>query len=130
MKRTIKRTVGKTAYTLLIITGILFVASANVHAQNEITVGEVKVINAGDGRLLFREYKSEKPLNGQHRIIDGYRSEYRLAEFENGFYNGSYQFFKSDKLTEQGGATTRKRNITRMDFATANIPKFSKTEAS
>lgn len=64
---------------------------------------EVSVINYGDGRLLFRRINEDKtPLNGENRIIDGYRSEYILAGFKNGMYDGKYRHFKSDRLVEEG----------------------------
>ena len=66
-------------------------------------VDELSVINYGDGRLLFRQYdKDNTPLNGSHRIIDGYRSEYILAEFKDGMYNGDYKYFKNNRLKEEG----------------------------
>ena len=66
-------------------------------------VDELSVINYGDGRLLFRQYdKDNTPLNGSHRIIDGYRSEYILAEFKDGMYNGDYKYFKKNRLKEEG----------------------------
>lgn len=65
-------------------------------------VDELSVINYGDGRLLFRQYdKDNTPLNGSHRIIDGYRSEYILAEFKDGMYNGDYKYFKNNRLKEE-----------------------------
>ena len=68
-----------------------------------IQVDELSVINYGDGRLLFRQYdKDNTPLNGSHRIIDGYRSEYILAEFKDGMYNGDYKYFKNNRLKEEG----------------------------
>lgn len=73
-------------------------------AQQQVyRVEEVSVINYGDGRLLFRQFDEQKtPLNGALRLIDGYRSEYILAEFKDGMYNGNYQHFKSNKLHEAG----------------------------
>lgn len=66
-------------------------------------VDELSVINYGDGRLLFRQYdKDNTPLNGSHRIIDGYRSEYILAEFKDGMYNGDYKYLKNNRLKEEG----------------------------
>lgn len=43
-------------------------------AQKEYKIDQVSVVNVGDGRLLFQELKTEKALNGEHRIIDGYHS--------------------------------------------------------
>ena len=66
-------------------------------------VDEVAVINQGDGPLLFRQLDEDKtPLQGTYRIIDGYRSEYVVAEFKDGMYHGEYQHFKHNKLRESG----------------------------
>lgn len=84
------------------LTGLLTVVAITVAAQNEINIERVSVINVGDGRMLFRDADSEKPLDGEHRIIDGYRSEYILAQFKDGMYDGSYSYFKYNKLVEEG----------------------------
>lgn len=84
---------------------LLFVAvTVAANAQEKVyQIDEVSVINYGDGRLLFRQIdESKTPLNGEHRIIDGYRSEFILAEFSNGMYNGKFQYFKNNKLKEEG----------------------------
>ncbi|MDO4702542.1 toxin-antitoxin system YwqK family antitoxin [Tannerella sp.] len=66
-------------------------------------VEEITVLNYGDGCFLFREHnESKKPLEGKHRIIDGYLSEYILAEFKDGMYHGSFQRFKYNKMVEEG----------------------------
>ena len=57
-------------------------------AQKEYKIDQVSVVNVGDGRLLFQELKTEKALNGEHRIIDCYHSDYVLASFIDGFYDG------------------------------------------
>lgn len=88
-----------------LIISLLFGAMALTGATQETVyqVDEISVINYGDGRLLFRQFNEEKsPLNGQHRIVDGYRSEYTLADFKDGMYNGNFQHFKSNKLKEEG----------------------------
>lgn len=65
-------------------------------------IGEITAINYGDGRMLFRQNNEDKtPLNGSHRLIDGYHSEYILAEFKDGMYHGSFQHFKNNKLLEE-----------------------------
>ncbi|MEG0559670.1 MAG: toxin-antitoxin system YwqK family antitoxin [Muribaculaceae bacterium] len=88
----------------LIFTFICIAMNFVVMAQEKVhKVEEVSVINYGDGRLLFREMNDDKtPLNGQHRIIDGYRSEYILAEFKDGMFNGVYQQFRNGNLIETG----------------------------
>jgi len=75
-----------------------------VGAQSEktIKIEDVTVINDGDGRALFRDAKSEAPLNGLHRIIDGVHSAYVLAEFADGFYNGSHETYKNSSLATKG----------------------------
>lgn len=86
------------------ILALLYAAAAlHMAAQEKIyQVDEVSVINYGDGRLLFRQLDKDKtPLQGQHRIIDGYHSEYILAAFKNGMYHGLYQHFKRNALAEE-----------------------------
>lgn len=83
---------------------VLFIGSMfiEVSAQSEFNVEEITVINLGDGRYLFRRKSDEKPIEGERRLIDGRRSEYRLAEFKDGLYDGKYQLFKSNILREEG----------------------------
>ena len=83
----------------ILITAIIFcMISVAATAQTEYQIEKVSVINYGDGRLLFRTNdEKEEPLNGKHRIIDGYHSEYVLAEFKDGMYHGDYQHFKYNK---------------------------------
>ena len=40
-----------------------------VQAQKEYPIEQVSAINVGDGRILFRDLKTEKTLNGDHRVI-------------------------------------------------------------
>ena len=86
----------------ILITAIFIcMISVAATAQKEYQIERVSVINYGDGRLLFRTNDDkEEPLNGKHRIIDGYHSEYVLAEFKDGMYHGDYQHFKYNKLKE------------------------------
>jgi antitoxin component YwqK of YwqJK toxin-antitoxin module len=86
----------------LLIGMLLAMITANLCAQTEFDVSRITIINIGDGRSLFRELRNNKPLSGEHRIIDGYKTEYVLAEFNDGLYNGSYQLFKHNKLSEKG----------------------------
>ena len=86
---------------LLITTIAICMISVSSYAQKEYQIEKVSVINYGDGRLLFRTNDDkEEPLNGKHRIIDGYHSEYILAEFKDGMYHGEYQHFKRSNLLE------------------------------
>lgn len=92
------------------------VMALNAHAQNgdvkkdsipqkEVInqIEEVTVINYGDGRLLFREYKEPNlPLQGKHRIINGYESKCIIAEFKDGMYHGEYQLLVRNNLSEEG----------------------------
>lgn len=89
--------INKTLITLL-----LSVVSMSALAQKEFPVEDVSVINVGDGRFLYRDLKTEKPLNGDHRIIDGYHSAYIQAEFKDGFYNGKYEEYEYNKLKCNG----------------------------
>jgi antitoxin component YwqK of YwqJK toxin-antitoxin module len=71
-------------------------------AQTDFNIGQITVINLGDGRLLFRTVEDEKPIEGERRIIDGRNSEYRLAQFTNGMYDGKFEHHRSNRLIESG----------------------------
>lgn len=85
---------------LLLLSGVIVLTST---AQEKVyQIEEITVINYGDGRMLFRLNNEEKtPLNGSHRLIDGYHSEYILADFKDGMYHGNYRHFKENKLLEE-----------------------------
>jgi antitoxin component YwqK of YwqJK toxin-antitoxin module len=91
---------------ILLLTLFVVAAICSVSAQKEYDIEHITVINLGDGRYLFRTHekddKDEKPLQGEHKIIDGYHSEYILADFKDGLYNGKYKHFKNNKLKEEG----------------------------
>lgn len=80
---------------------LFIVVSLATSAQKEYNIEKVTVINLGDGRMLFRDLENEKPLEGEHRLIDGYRSEYILANFKDGLYDGDYKHYKRNKLVEE-----------------------------
>ena len=85
---------------LLLLFGVMVLTSTEQDKVYQIE--EITVINYGDGRLLFRLNNEEKtPLNGSHRLIDGYHSEYILADFKDGMYHGNYRHFKENKLLEE-----------------------------
>ena len=76
------------------------IVSYSALAQTDFDVGKITVINLGDGRLLFRTMEDDTPIEGEHRIIDGRKSEYILAQFSKGMYDGKYEFYKYNKLVE------------------------------
>ena len=73
-----------------------------LHAQKESPIDRITAINLGDGRILHREISGDKPLDGEHRIIDGYHSAYILARFKDGLYNGDYEEYIYNKLKAKG----------------------------
>ena len=79
-----------------------FLYAAPTLAQKEYPIDCVTAINMGDGRILHRDLKTEKPLNGDHRIIDGYHSAYIQADFKDGLYNGKYAKYEYNKLKCEG----------------------------
>lgn len=85
-----------------VYTVMLLLCSSTVFSQKEYNIEQVTVINLGDGRLLFRDAKKDIPLQGEHRIIDGYHSAYVLANFKDGLFDGKYQEFNYNKLKEEG----------------------------
>lgn len=92
----------------LLLTTYAFIAPAQ---EKVYQIDEISVINYGDGRLLFRQIDEEKtPLQGEHRLIDGYRSEYIIADFKEGMYNGKYRHYKNNKLKEEGSFIEGRKN--------------------
>lgn len=85
-----------------LIMSFLLLLPAIMQAQKEYPIEQVSVINVGDGRFLYRDLKSETPLSGERRIIDGYHSAYIQAEFKDGFYNGKYEEYEYNKLKCNG----------------------------
>ena len=73
-----------------------------LHAQKEYPIDRITAINLGDGRILHREISGDKPLDGEHRIIDGYHSAYILARFKDGLFNGDYEEYIYNKLKAKG----------------------------
>ena len=83
---------------IALLVGVLSLTAGAQESAYELT--ECNYLNYGDGRFLFRHNDAkDTPLNGKHRLIDGYRSEYTLAEFKDGMYHGDYQLFKRTKLS-------------------------------
>lgn len=99
----------------LFITLFLFAACLSARAQ-EFDVSRITVINMGDGRMLHRTLDGEQALSGQHRIIDGRRSEYVEATFANGLYDGSYERHRNNKLAEKGSFKEGRRDGTWYEY--------------
>ena len=95
---------------LILFIGLLLFAFLNVCAQKEYQIEQVSAINMGDGRILFRDLKTDKPLDGEHRIIDGYHSAYILADFKEGLYNGKYEEHEYNKLICEGTYKEGRKN--------------------
>lgn len=82
---------------------LLFVSAFMATAQDGgISIEKITVINLGDGKILHRELESEKPLEGEHRLINGFQSSYIQAQFKGGLYHGDYKFYKNNKLVTEG----------------------------
>ena len=92
------------------------IISLGAWAQNDISVGEITIINLGDGRILHRSIYNENPINGEHRIIDGHKPEYKLAEFKDGLYDGKYEHYKNNKLIEKGVYKEGRKNGTFFEY--------------
>jgi len=94
-----------------LLTGILTcIIGLSALAQSSFSVEQVTVINLGDGRLLFRNMEDDKPIEGEHRLIDGRKSEYILAKFSKGMYNGKYEHYRRNSLIEKGTYKEGRRN--------------------
>lgn len=92
----------KRYFNIVFLSLVMLSCTSVAIAQKEYAIEQVSSINMGDGRMLYRDLKNEQPLNGQHRIIDGYHSAYIQAEFKDGFYNGEYKAYEYNKLTKEG----------------------------
>ena len=98
-------------------------------AQNDISVGEITVINLGDGRMFFRSLNDDAPIDGEHRIIDGHKPEYTLAQFANGLYDGKYERYKSNRLVEKGVYKEGVKNGTFVEYYSDGKVKSEKSFA-
>lgn len=98
--------------TSFIILSLLAFSLSTVMAQSEYKIEQVSVIDMGDGRLLFRELKTEKPLQGSHRIIDGYQNARIEAEFKDGLYHGDYELIVRNNRKESGEYAEGRKNGT------------------
>jgi len=85
----------------LLLTVLIIFTSFGTNAQTEYAIEKISTINLGDGRILFRDLTTEKPLQGEHKIISGYSSEYIQAGFKDGLYDGNYKYYKRNKLVEE-----------------------------
>lgn len=111
--KNINQTMKRAFFTFLAAISLL-VATAQ---EKVYEIGEVGVINYGDGRKLFRQKNDEQtPLQGQHRLIDGYHSEYILASFKDGMYDGKYQHFKREALIEEANYKEGRLDGIRKEF--------------
>jgi antitoxin component YwqK of YwqJK toxin-antitoxin module len=96
-----KKLIPAGAFCLLAVF-VLTVFNAAAQEQGAYQVGNITRVNLGDGRWLHRTLDGETPLEGHHRIIDGYRSEYIEADFVAGLYDGEYEHYKNNVLIEKG----------------------------
>lgn len=88
----------------LIFTFLINVITLAGFAQDDfILLSDLSVINLEDGRKLHRFTDDNKtPLNGRQRIIGRKQSEYVIAEFTDGLYDGVYELYKYNKIKEKG----------------------------
>lgn len=49
-------------------------------------------------------------MNGEFRIIDGYRSQYVQAEFKEGMFDGKYQEYSRNALRREGSYKEGRKN--------------------
>ena len=80
----------------------LCLAALSIQAQEPLKIGDIEMINLGDGRLFARDGKGNdaKPIKGKVRIITGYTTEYIDANFDNGYADGKWEYYKSNTLSE------------------------------
>ena len=81
---------------------LLCLAGLSIHAQEQLQIGDIEMINLGDGRLFAREgrKKEDKPIDGRVRIITGYTTEYIDAGFDKGYADGKWEYYRNNTLYE------------------------------
>ena len=81
---------------------LLCLSALSIQAQNEVQIGDIEMINLGDGRLFARDgtTKNDKPIDGRIRIINGYTTEYIDAGFDKGYADGKWEYYKYNNLSE------------------------------
>ena len=72
-----------------------------LYAQTEIKLQDIECYNLGDGRYYCRYMKSEKPVQGKARIIDGYTTQYIDATFSDGIPHGEWKVYVNNALAEE-----------------------------
>jgi antitoxin component YwqK of YwqJK toxin-antitoxin module len=85
-------------------------AAASEAPREAFQVENITSVNLGDGRWLHSEWPGKTPLEGHHRIIDGYHSEYIEADFKNGLYDGECAFYRNNRLVEKGTYSEGRKN--------------------
>jgi antitoxin component YwqK of YwqJK toxin-antitoxin module len=85
---------------LILLLGLLTAVVA-LWGQGPIQLSDIKMLNLGDGRLFATSADGEKtPIEGKHRIITGYTTEYMDAEFTKGYATGKWEYYKRNILNE------------------------------
>ena len=82
---------------------LCFLAVLSIQAQEQLQIGDIDMINLGDGRLFTRDgrNKDDKPIDGRVRIITGYTTEYIDAGFDNGYADGNWKYYRNNTLSEE-----------------------------
>jgi len=86
----------------LFIIILLCLPALPIQAQKQLQIGDIEMLNLGDGRLFARDGrdKDAKPIEGKVRIITGYTTEYIDASFDNGYADGKWEYYKNNALSE------------------------------
>ena len=116
----------KTIFKFLLAGTLTCMTAFGALAQTDFSIEQITVINMGDGRLLFRTLRDEKPVEGEHRIIDGRKSEYIQAHFAKGMYDGKYELYKYNKLVEKGEYKEGRKNGTWIEYYSDGAIKSEK----
>lgn len=77
----------------------LLLCTATARAQKEYPIERVSVINVGDGRFLYRDLKTDKPLDGDRRIKNDRVRE--AGEYRNGHRIGRWKLYDIDGRLEK-----------------------------
>lgn len=62
-------------------------------------------------------------MNGEFRIIDGYRSQYVQAEFKEGMFDGKYQEYSHNALRREGSYKEGRKNGLFREYVGGHLPR-------
>ena len=85
-------------FSLLILFLLGFVS---LHAQKQINIKDVQIVNLGDGKQYIHERDdSKKVIDGKIRLITGVTTEYSEGIVTNGYFEGPWNYYRKNNLQQ------------------------------